>query len=114
MTPPDDLVRLRHLRDAAEKAVAFSAGKTRGSLDDDELLRLALTKLVEIVGEAAKQVTEATRKEHPSVPWTAAGRMRDRLIHHYFDIDLDVLWATVQRDLPDLLAALGDVTEVET
>ena len=47
MTPPDDLVRLRHLRDAAEKAIAFSAGKTRGSLDDDELLRLALTKLVE-------------------------------------------------------------------
>lgn len=47
MTPPDDLVRLRHLRDAAEKAIAFSAGKTRQSLDDDELLRLGLTKLVE-------------------------------------------------------------------
>jgi len=63
MTPPDDLVRLRHLRDAAEKAIAFSAGKARESLDEDELLRLALTKLVEIVGEAAKQVSEATRME---------------------------------------------------
>src|SRR5687768_17160210 len=98
MTPPDDIVRLRHLRDAAEKAIAFSAGKTRSSLDDDELLRLALTKLVEIVGEAAKQVSDATRQEYPSVPWVAAGRMRDRLIHHYFDINLDVLWATVQHD----------------
>lgn len=74
MTPPDDLVRLRHLREAAEKAVAFSAGRSRASLDDDELLRLALTKLVEIVGEAAKQVSEATRNEHPSVPWKAATR----------------------------------------
>jgi uncharacterized protein with HEPN domain len=56
MTPPEDLVRLRHLRDAAEKAKHFADGKTRQDLDDDELLRLALTKLVEVVGEAAKQM----------------------------------------------------------
>jgi uncharacterized protein with HEPN domain len=71
------------------------------------MLSLALTKLVEIVGEAAKHVTEATRAEHRSVPWAAAARMRDRLIHHYFDIDLDVLWSTVQHDLPALLAELA-------
>lgn len=111
MTPPEDLVRLRHLRDAAQKAIAFSTNKTRASLDDDELLRLALTKLVEIVGEAAKQVSELTRRENPTVPWVAAARMRDRLIHHYFDIDLDVLWATVQHDLPDLLAAVAEISE---
>jgi uncharacterized protein with HEPN domain len=106
MTPPDDLVRLRHLREAAEKAIKFSAGKTRQSLDDDELLRLGLTKLVEILGEAAKQVSEPTRTRHPEVPWAAAARMRDRLIHHYFDIDLDILWATVSEDLPQLLKDL--------
>lgn len=106
MTPPDDLVRLRHLRDAAEKAIEFSAGKTRQSLDEDELLRLGLTKLVEIVGEAAKQVSDSTRTNHPEVPWSAASRMRDRLIHHYFDIDLDILWATVTQDLPRLLDVL--------
>lgn len=67
-----------------------------------------LTKLVEIVGEAAKQVTPATRAKYPAMPWTAAARMRDRLVHHYFDIDLDVLWSTVAEDLPALLAALPD------
>ncbi len=106
MTPPDDLIRLRHLRDAAEKAVEFSAGKTRMSLDDDELLRLGLTKLVEIVGEAAKQVSETTRAMSPDVPWSAAARMRDRLIHHYFDIDVDILWMTIAEDLPRLLKVL--------
>jgi uncharacterized protein with HEPN domain len=106
MTPPDDLVRLRHLREAAEKAIEFSAAKTRQSLDDDELLRLGLTKLVEIVGEAAKQVSEPTREAHSAVPWSAASRMRDRLIHHYFDIDLDMLWATITEDLPQLLKVL--------
>ena len=109
MSPPDDQVRLKHLREAAEKAVGFSAGKSREDLDQDELLRLALTKLVEIVGEAAKQVSEPTRLQYPSVPWSAASRMRDRLIHHYFDIDLDILWATVNVDLPELLDEIGEI-----
>lgn len=106
MKPPDDVIRLRHLREAAEKAIYFSSGRTRQSLDDDELLRLGLTKLVEIVGEAAKQVSEPTRAAHPEVPWSAAARMRDRLIHHYFDIDLDILWVTVTEDLPELLTVM--------
>lgn len=71
-------------------------------------MRLALTKLVEIVGEAAKQVSEASRVLYPAVPWSAASRMRDRLIHHYFDIDLDILWATISQDLPALLAVLSE------
>lgn len=75
-------------------------------LDAEEMLVLALTKLVEIVGEAAKQVTPETRERHPDVPWSAAARMRDRLVHHYFDIDLDVLWSTVESDLPGLLDVL--------
>ena len=112
MTPPDDLVRLRHLREAAQKAVAFIQDRSRADLDDDEMLRLALTKLVEIVGEAAKQVTDATRAEHPDVAWSAAARMRDRLVHHYFDIDLDVLWVTITADLPELLDALPDLDAV--
>ena len=103
--PPDD-VRLRHLIDAAETAVRFTRDRTRSDLDDDEMLVLALTKLVEIVGEAAKQVTADTRAGLPDVPWSAAARMRDRLVHHYFDIDLDVLWSTVQSDLPALLTVV--------
>lgn len=106
MKPPDDIIRLRHLREAAEKAIHFLSGRTRQSLDDDELLRLGLTKLVEIVGEAAKQVSEGTRSALPEVPWSAAARMRDRLIHHYFDIDLDILWVTVTDDLPKLLEVM--------
>lgn len=102
--PPEDAIRLRHLVDAAAKAVEFASNRKREDLTEDELLRLALTKLVEIVGEAAKQISPATKAKHPDVPWSAAARMRDRLIHHYFDINLDVLWSTVTEDLPSLLA----------
>ncbi len=104
--PPEDDVRLRHLVDAAERAIQFTGGQSRSDLDTDEMLTLALTKLVEIVGEAARQVSIETKDTYPSVPWSAAARMRDRLVHHYFDIDLDVLWSTVQDDLPALLALL--------
>lgn len=69
---------------------------------------LALTKLVEIVGEAAKHVGQATQSAYPRIPWSAAARMRDRLVHHYFDINLDVLWTTVTVELPALIDALAD------
>lgn len=104
--PPDDVIRIRHLLDAAETAAGFVDGRTRTDLDVDQMLTLALVKLAEIIGEAAKQISPATRDQHPTVPWPAAARMRDRLVHHYFDIDLDVLWATVRDDLPALTAAL--------
>jgi uncharacterized protein with HEPN domain len=105
---PDDEVRVRHLIEAAGKAVSYAAGRSCEDLDDDELLRLALTKLVEIVGEAAKHVSHDLRGSHPEVPWSAAARMRDRLVHHYFEINLDVLWSTVTDDLPRLLTILSD------
>lgn len=103
---PDDEIRLRHLREAVETALRFVEGRSRQDLDDDEMLRLALTKLVEIVGEAAKQVSPEGQAVFPNVPWSAAARMRDRLVHHYFDIDLDILWITITRDLPTLVAAI--------
>lgn len=105
---------MQHLVDAATKATRYTRGKQRADLETDEILRLALTKLVEIVGEAAKHVSAELRAEHPDVPWTAAARMRDRLIHHYFDINLDILWRTVSDDLPLLLEALPFLEEGDT
>jgi uncharacterized protein with HEPN domain len=106
---PDDQIRLRHLTEAASKAISYCAGRQRADLDSDELLRLAVTKLVEIVGEAAKQISPELRAAEPAVPWAAAARMRDRLVHHYFDVNLDILWQTVTEDLPSLLETLPPV-----
>ncbi len=106
--PPEDDVRIHHLVDAAETAIRFASDRSRGDLESDEMLALALTKLIEIIGEAAKQVSDETKAAHPDVPWSAAARTRDRLVHHYFDIDLDVLWSTVRDDLPALLALLPE------
>jgi uncharacterized protein with HEPN domain len=73
--PLDDEVRVRHLVEAASKAMSYAAGRSRADLDDDELLRLALTKLVEVVGEAVKHVSNDLRESHPEVPWSAASSL---------------------------------------
>ncbi|MGF1667348.1 MAG: DUF86 domain-containing protein [Acidimicrobiia bacterium] len=104
-----DRDRIAHMLDAAQKAVAYAQQRTRSELEMDELLRLGLTKLVEIVGEAAKQVSESTQREYPEVPWSNAARMRDRLVHHYFAIDVDILWRTVTEEMPALVHTLDGI-----
>jgi len=100
--------------DAAREAIAFTQGHTDNDLSDDRMLVLALVKDVEIIGEAAYQVSQPTRNQLPDIPWDDIIGMRHRLVHAYFDINLDILWRTVQDDLSPLIAALehaapGDV-----
>jgi uncharacterized protein with HEPN domain len=110
MSRHDDGVRLRHMLDAARQAIAFAQGRSRADLDQDLQLALALTRLVEIVGEASKNVTSETKEKLAQVPWRAIAGTRDRLVHAYFDVDLDRLWRIVSVDLPLLVAALEGAT----
>lgn len=103
---PDDCWRIGHMIEAAEQALGFSRGRTRADLDSDTMLRMALTRTVEIVGEAAAQVSAAGRQELPDVPWAQIVGMRNRLVHAYFDINRNILWDTVQLALPPLLKRL--------
>lgn len=84
-----DRVRLLHMRDAVSQALEFSASRLRADLDNDPMLMLALTRLLEIIGEAAKNVSEPTRSLAPSIPWREIAGTRDRIAHDYFDINLD-------------------------
>jgi uncharacterized protein with HEPN domain len=101
-----DRVRLQHMLDAAREALEFASSSCREELERDRKLVLALVKDIEIVGEAAYQVSEETRELLPDLPWEDMIAMRHRLVHGYFDIDLDVLWQTVQQDLPLLVEKL--------
>jgi uncharacterized protein with HEPN domain len=109
----DDAVRLRHMLDAAQEAAFFAQNKTRSFLDTDRQLVLSLVKSIEIIGEAAANVTTKCREDFPQIPWRDIISMRNRLTHVYFDINLDILWKTVVEDLPPLIAELGKVVEVD-
>jgi uncharacterized protein with HEPN domain len=92
--------------DAAREAMAFAAGRVRAELDGDRQLTMALVKEIEIIGEAAYQMAESSRNEVPGIPWPDVIGMRHRLVHAYFEIRLDILWDTVTRNLPPLIASL--------
>ena len=109
----NDEIRLQHMLDAAREAVSFVQGQIRSDLDNDRRLVLALIKDIEIVGEAATQITEPTRSSLPEIPWQQIRGMRNRLAHAYFDINLDTVWQTVVEDLPGLIRLLESVISTD-
>ncbi len=108
-----DLVRVRHMLDAARDAISFSASKTRHDLDTDRMLVLSLVKSIEIIGEAASRVSKESRERSPEIPWAVIVAMRNRLIHAYYDVDLDRVWDTVTSDLPPLIFSLENLLKKE-
>ena len=106
MTKLDDDTRLRHMLDAAKQVQTFMQGRNREDLDSDPMLRLAVVKAIEIIGEAAAKVSPERQTTIPQLPWPQMVSMRNRLTHAYFDIDTEVVWKTIVEDLPELIHLL--------
>lgn len=102
----DGHVPLSQMREYAAEAIEMARGRDRTDLDEDRMFMHAMTRLVEIVGEAAGRVPEGIQKQVPDIPWTDVVGMRHRLIHGYDAVNLTMLWETVQYDLPMLVDRL--------
>ncbi len=113
MTRRDDSVALRHMRDHAAEAAAIAQNRLRSDLDTDRLLGLGLTKLVEIIGEAAGRVSMEIRDAHPYIPWKQIVGTRNRLVHGYDEIDFDVLWRIVTVELVPLVEQITTILAAE-
>lgn len=109
MTHHDDEVRLRHMLDHAHEAVSMIQGKKRADLRKNRMLELALVRLIEIVGEAAARVSSEGCNKYSRIPWPEIVGMRNRLVHGYDEVDLDVLWDTIEFDLPPLISELEKI-----
>lgn len=105
----DDDVSLRHMLEHSREAIALLGSATSRDLESDRVLALALVQLAQIVGEAASRVSEGTRTRHPQIPWTQIVALRNRLIHGYDAIDLEILWQIVRNDMPPLAAQLETI-----
>ena len=107
-----DLVYLRHILDAC--ATLAEVRDRAGSADGLVALpieRAAAERLLTVIGEAAKNVSPAFRGEHPELPWRGMAGLRDRLVHHYFGVDYEAVWATITEDLPALEAQVRAIVE---
>jgi len=109
MPRPDDTVRVRHMMDHAREALDLVRRKGRADLDSDRTLSLALVRLLEIVGEAANRTSAGLRAAHPAIPWPEIVGLRNRLIHGYDSVDMDILWEILTDDIPPLIEKLGEI-----
>ena len=113
MTRNNPMVRVHHMLDNAREAREMVEGRTRADLDKNRMLALALVRLMEVVGEAATRVPEEFRTHHPEIPWRDVSDLRNRLIHGYDTINLDILWKIIEDDLPPLIENLEKIVDEE-
>ena len=102
----EDRVRLRHMLDASLEIQQYITSSTREDLDKDRKLVHSCVRLLEIIGEAASQVSDELRENIEEIPWFVIIGMRNRLVHAYFSINLDVVWETSTKDIPTLIEIL--------
>lgn len=108
-----DRNRILHMLEAAREGMAFVRSRTRADLVTDAQLRFALVRALEIIGETASRIDPEFRGAHPEIPWQPIIGARNRLVHAYFDIDHDIVWATATHALPDLVPMLEALLEAE-
>lgn len=112
MSRRDDRVSLKDMLSHAREAIELLGTANQEELQQDRVMQLALTRLIEIVGEAANRVSPETRHKYATIPWPQIIGMRNRLVHGYDVVDLKLLWGTVNYDLPPLLQELQQIVDI--
>ena len=102
--PTEDLTSLGHMLEVAGWTLTIAEGRTRRDLDSDLQFFLALSRAIEVIGEAANRISDDTQSRTPEIPWRRIIGMRNHLAHRYDNIDCGILWLTVQEYVPPMIA----------
>lgn len=108
-----DIASLYDIQESARLALAYLEGIDLETFVHDIQLQDAVIRRLEIIGEAARRVSEETRAAYPALPWRQMIGMRNQVIHMYDGVDIELVWATVREDLPELLDMLADILDGE-
>ena len=109
MTNKDDLVYLKHIADAILKIDEYTDKVDSLMFFKNTLIQDGVIRQIEIIGEATKNLSAPLRDKYPQVPWQDIAGMRDKLIHGYFGVDIDTVWNTIKKDIPDLKEKIATI-----
>lgn len=100
--PPETKAYLKHIRDSIQNIEDYLQETTKEEFFETKLLQDGVVRQLEIIGEATKQLPDSLTEEYTEIPWKDIAATRDKLIHDYFSVDLETVWLTTQKDLPEL------------
>lgn len=105
----EDIVFLKHIQESISVILEFTEGLTLTEFQNNRLVRDATIRNLEIIGEASKKISSDTRFNYPDIPFRNMAGMRDKLIHHYFGVDIPAVWAVVEDILPILSVRFDEI-----
>ena len=106
MTERDERLYLAEILEAIDRALEYTSDG-REAFFGDPKTQDAVVRNIEIIGEAVRGLSERTRQGHPEIPWSQIAGTRDRVIHGYFNVDLEIIWEIVETELPSLRARIA-------
>ena len=104
-----DKAYLKHILDAISNIEKFIEGVNKENFLGNIEKQYAVLRGLEIIGEATKNLSEELKKKHPNIPWKEIAGMRDKLIHQYFGVNLDLVWETIKTKLPELKTQISEI-----
>lgn len=111
MSKKDPLIFIEHILDSINKIESFIKGVSEDKFSKDIKLQDALVRRIEIIGEAVKNLSKEFKESYNNVPWSEIAGMRDKLMHHYFGVNLDTVWEVIKEDVPNLKEKILEIKE---
>jgi uncharacterized protein with HEPN domain len=112
-SPRRDRDYLGDIVEAAERVLSYASGLNFESFLDDRRTQDAILRNLQVIGEAAKKISPSLRAAHPHLPWREMTGLRNRIVHDYFGVDLEVVWVIVEDELPGLLRDIEAILRSE-
>jgi uncharacterized protein with HEPN domain len=111
MKKPDDIARLGHVYDAICQIETYTSGVEKTAFLNHNMMQDAVMRQIEIIGEASRHISDEFQEKHPELPWFQMRGIRNKIVHDYLEINVDVIWDTVKNDLPALKAQVQKLLE---
>ncbi len=105
----DDLIYIEHILQAINKIIEYTKDISQFEFNKNEMIQDAVIRNIEIIGEATKNISNDLKSVHYNIPWKEMAGMRDKLIHDYMGTDVEVIWKTIEKDIPFLQSLIKKI-----